>query len=205
MGDNPFYNDQVEQFHALYRAQNKGEGPPWCYWMGRVALKCPMDLWIYQEIIYDLKPRYIIEGGTAAAGSALFMADLLDIINWGEVITIDLDRDPEWPIHPRLKYVQGDTLSHETKLRVDHLMTHFGPRMLILDDGHDHEHVEKELNLWTPLLDKGDYLIVEDTNLGGPLWGLDRFLKTTDRFERDPGREKFLLTFNPKGYLRCVA
>lgn len=205
MGDNPFYNKLVEDFHSLYRAQNKGEGPPWCFWMGRVALKCPMDLWIYQEIIHEIRPRYVIEGGTASAGSALFMADVLHTMAHGEVVTIDLDRNPDWPIHPRLRYIQGDTLDYQTKDHVDALMTHWGPRMLILDDGHDEHHVEKELNLWTTLLAKGDVLIVEDTNLGGPLWGLDRFLKTTERFTREPKWEKYLLTFNPKGYLRCVA
>lgn len=204
MGENPFYNKQVEDFHSLYRAVNEG-GPPWCYYLGHVALKCPTDLWMYQEIIHEIKPRYVIEGGTAGAGTSMFLADVMDSMNYGEVITMDLNIDPYWPIHPRIKYVNGDTLSVETLETVTRLMTYYGPRVLILDDGHDEHHVEKELLLWSGTLTKGDVLIVEDTNLGGPLWGLDRFLKTTERFKREPKWEKYLLTFNPKGYLRCVA
>ena len=63
-------------------------------------------------------------------------------------------------------------------------------------------------------MSKGCYLIVEDTNLNGhPIWAgfgpgpgeaLAEYLPTTDRFEVDRSREKFFLTYNPGGYLRCV-
>jgi cephalosporin hydroxylase len=56
------------------------------------------------------------------------------------------------------------------------------------------------------MLTRGDYLIVEDTNLGGPLWGLERYLAAQKgRFELDKVREKFLMTHNPRGYWKCVA
>lgn len=205
-GENPFRDDLTEHFHSLYRAQNAGDGPPWCFWRGIVALKCPMDLWIYQEMIYEIKPMLIIEGGTASAGSALFIADVLNACNFGRVVSIDRDHNPSWPRHPRLTYIQGDTLDPKTWQKVAELTNGSHPKILILDDGHDHEHVYDELTLATRLLIPNDRLIVEDTNLGGPLWGLDKFLKENPRrFEREPEREKFLLTFNPKGYLKCVA
>jgi cephalosporin hydroxylase len=55
----------------------------------------------------------------------------------------------------------------------------------------------------------GNYLIVEDTNLNswldvyypGPLEATRDFLATDDRFETDRSREKFMMTFNPNGYL----
>jgi cephalosporin hydroxylase len=60
----------------------------------------------------------------------------------------------------------------------------------------------------------GGYLIVQDTNINGhpvlPGWGpgpweaVDEFLKTTDAFEIDRSRERFLFTFSPNGYLKRV-
>ena len=42
------------------------------YWMGTPVMKVPLDLWIYQEILYELKPAVIVEAGTNRGGSALF-------------------------------------------------------------------------------------------------------------------------------------
>ena len=39
----------------------------------------------------------------------------------------------------------------------------------------------------------------------GPLEAVEEFLARTDEFEIDREREKFLITFNPRGYLRRVA
>ena len=55
-------------------------------------------------------------------------------------------------------------------------------------------------------------MIVEDSNIGqirkdllpGPLEAIETFLARTDDFEIDREREKFLITFNPSGYLRRV-
>src|SRR5687768_17883515 len=37
-------------------------------------LKCPTDLWLYQEMIHELRPDVIMETGTAWGGSALYLA-----------------------------------------------------------------------------------------------------------------------------------
>jgi cephalosporin hydroxylase len=52
--------------------------------MGVQCLKCPLDMWIYQEIIAEIQPDLIIETGTHIGGSALFMAHMLDIVGHGE-------------------------------------------------------------------------------------------------------------------------
>jgi cephalosporin hydroxylase len=53
---------------------------------------------------------------------------------------------------------------------------------------------------------------VEDSNIGqirkdlapGPLEAIETFLAGTDEFVIDRRREKFLITFNPSGYLQRV-
>jgi cephalosporin hydroxylase len=58
-----------EQFHDLYY-----ESRVWLntFRLGVETRKCPLDLWIYQELLQEVRPRYIIETGTAGGGSALF-------------------------------------------------------------------------------------------------------------------------------------
>lgn len=68
--------------------------------------------------------------------------------------------------------------------------------------------------MYAPLVSVGSYLVVQDTNINGhpvregwgagPMEALDEFLKTTQDFEVDRSREKFLLTFHPFGYLKKV-
>ena len=72
-----------------------------------------------------------------------------------------------------------------------------------------------ELRIYGELVTSGSYLIVEDTQFNGhpivpdygpgPMEAVEVFLKGTSDFLIDRSREKFLLTFNPKGYLRKVA
>ena len=84
--------------------------------------------------------------------------------------------------------------------------------MVILDSEHAKQHVEKELRHYPAMVSPGCYLIVEDTNINGhpvrPDWGpgpmeaLDDFLKDNREFIVDPAREKFMMTQNPRGYLK---
>jgi cephalosporin hydroxylase len=64
-------------FHWLcYR-----DGRSWSIqWMGHLLLKWPPDLWMYQEIIFETRPDLIIETGTYKGGSALYFANLFDLI-----------------------------------------------------------------------------------------------------------------------------
>ena len=84
--------------------------------------------------------------------------------------------------------------------------------LVILDSDHSQAHVEAELAEYAPLVPVGCYVIVEDSNVGqirkdllpGPLQAIEAFLARTDGFEIDREREKFLITWNPSGYLRRV-
>ena len=86
------------------------------------------------------------------------------------------------------------------------------PILVILDSDHSQAHVEAELAAYAPLVPVGCYLIVEDSNIGqirkdlmpGPLEAIETFLAQADDFAVDREREKFLITFNPSGYLRRV-
>ena len=69
----PGGRDQVvDGFHRLYYDSGYSGGT-WAdtRWFGVRTLKCPLDLWIYQEIVHELAPDLIIETGTADGGSGL--------------------------------------------------------------------------------------------------------------------------------------
>ena len=84
--------------------------------------------------------------------------------------------------------------------------------LIILDSDHSRDHVLDELRIYNRWVSPGSYLIVEDTNVNGhpampehgpgPMEALEAFLAENDEFEIDAAREKFFLTFNPRGFLR---
>ena len=77
-------------------------------WLGAQALKNPLDLWVYQEIMVETRPELVVETGTYRGGSAFFLASICDLLGAGEVVSIDVEpvRD-DYPAHPRITYLGG--------------------------------------------------------------------------------------------------
>src|SRR5437588_8314078 len=104
--DSPRSESQIiDAFHQLYY-DSKPVGGTWAatFWLGTPAQKCPLDLWIYQEIMHELEPDLIIETGTAQGGSALFLASICDLLGNGRVVSIDIAPRDDRPVHPRTPY-----------------------------------------------------------------------------------------------------
>lgn len=201
----------VDQFHRLYYHSGEQTWKDTTY-RGVTTWKCPLDLWVYQEIIYELRPDLIVETGTAYGGSALFLADLCETMGHGRVVTIDIrDRAAEVE-HPRLTKLIGSSADPGIRDLVKTAVPTEGPVLVILDSDHSSNHVRAELDLWCDLVTPGSYLIVEDTNLNGnpvypgfgpgPAEAADAFLSERTDFIVDTTRENLLLTWNPGGYLR---
>src|SRR5262245_4221062 len=76
-------------------------------WLGVPVQKNPADLWVYQELLHELRPELIVETGTYAGGSALFLAAICDILGVGSVVTVDIDVDGhgQRPRHERVTYL----------------------------------------------------------------------------------------------------
>ncbi|MGL4208414.1 MAG: CmcI family methyltransferase, partial [Candidatus Adiutrix sp.] len=59
-------------------------------WLGRPIIQYPTDIIALQEIIWQVKPRLIVETGVAHGGSAIFHASILELIGGdGLVLAID--------------------------------------------------------------------------------------------------------------------
>ncbi len=182
------------------------------FWSGVPIGKCPSDLWVYQEIIFETKPDVIIECGTGSGGSALFLAQHCDLVHSGRVITIDIIEQPNRPTHERITYITGSSTADDTLRRIRELIGSSDKVLVILDSDHSKNHVLQELNHYKGLVTVGSYIIVEDTIIGGhpvkrhrrpgPMEAIMEFLQTNQDFMIDKSREKFYLTFNRNGYLK---
>ena len=204
----------IERFHDLYyRRWRAGGDTINLSWFGSLLWKCPLDLWIYQELLVRMKPEFVIETGTFVGGSALYIASIMDLLGVGQVISVDLTPRDDRPEHPRISYLTGSSIDRgivdEVKGRVG------GARaMVILDSDHHEPHVYEELQAYRSLVHPGDYLIVEDTNVNGhpafpdfgpgPMEAVERFFAETDEFQIDHSANRFLMTLNPRGYLKRV-
>lgn len=204
----------IESFHKLYYyAADFGKTWNNTLWLGVNTWKCPLDLWIYQEIIFDVKPDFIIESGTAYGGSALFLASLCDLVNHGQVISIDIEKK-NVPKHKRITYLIGSSISENNVNKIKYITKDAKKILVILDSDHSKHHVLKELNIYSRLVTKDSYIIVEDTNINGnpvrpefgegPFEAVNEFMNKNKNFTIDKSKEKFFLTFNSSGYLKRI-
>jgi cephalosporin hydroxylase len=203
----------INHFHKLYY---ESEERTWknTFWLGAQAQKCPLDLWIYQEIIFENRPDVIVECGTYSGGSALFLASICNLLKKGEIITIDIERMEDRPQHDRLTYLLGSSTAQEIVEKIKSLIKDKDRIMVILDSDHNKAHVLKELEIYSHFVTKDSYMIVEDTNVNGhpvnsdfgpgPMEAVREFLEGNKDFVIDRSREKFYLTFNPDGYLKRI-
>ena len=182
-------------------------------WLGRQTWQYPLDAWVIQEAISELRPDIIVETGTHRGGSAFFYASLFDLLGHGEVVTIDIDAKETIP-HPRITYLTGSStdsaLISEVEARIGSIE---GKRALvILDSDHSQEHVAAELEAYAPLVPVGSYIHVQDGCIDelpvfgkhkGPKRAAQGFLEVHPEFERDTQLERrYVMTAHPYGWLR---
>lgn len=199
-------------------------------WLGRPAIQFPQDMLAIQELIWRIKPDFVIETGVAHGGSILFSASMLELLGKdGMAVGIDIDirshNRAEIEAHPmsrRVRLIQGSSIDPDTVAAVRDIVGTGKVVLVILDSNHTHEHVLRELELYSPFVGSGSYLVVYDTLIedmpadlvGDRPWGpgnnpktaVWEFLRGNDRFEVDREMEaKLLITAGPGGYLKCVS
>jgi cephalosporin hydroxylase len=176
-------------------------------WMGRHVLQLPEDLFRLQEVVYAVQPDFVVESGVFEGGSTLFLASLCRILGKGRVIGVDLHIPShvrsaleEHTLAPYITLIQGDSVSNSVVDAVKSMCSP-GTVMVLLDSAHDAAHVRRELEVYSPLISPGSYLIVEDGIMhdlcgvpgGDPTWLFDNpaaaiidFLATHPEFQISP-------------------
>lgn len=202
----------ITEFHKLYYDKRVFKK---CYWMGMTIWKCPLDLWIYQEMIYARKPDVIIETGSYRGASAHYFRSMMSLCGYeGEVISVDVTPREDFPVLEGLTFLTGSStdkkIVNKIKEKCDGKTV-----MVILDSDHRYDHVKNELKIYSQLVTPRKHLVVEDTNLNGhpvitkgfdgktpgPMEAVQEFMKDNEEFRTDDRCEKFLLTMHPKGFL----
>lgn len=208
----------IDRFHQLFYTHLTSHWESHD-WLGVPALQNPNDAWVTQQIIFELKPDFIVETGTAKGGSAALWATVLEQVQpAGRVISIDIEDNAQQArklpiVREKVDFIIGSSTSPE--IVADVTARVIGRRVLvILDSDHSKRHVLGELKAYAPLVEVGSYLIVQDTNINGhpvfedfgpgPMEAVDEFLAENDRFRPDRQRERLLFTMHPKGYLKRV-
>ena len=199
-------------------------------WMGRPVIKYPQDMMIMQELIWNVKPDLIIETGIAHGGSIIFSSSMMELLgNGGKVMAVDIDirkhnRD-EIEKHPMFKNItmlEGSSVDENIVKKIADYAGKFKKVMVVLDSNHSHEHVYRELELYSPLVSLNSYILLPDTFVeffpkgyvkdrpwdvgNNPYTAMEAFLKTTDKFVKDDNIYNKLLITEALGggYLKRV-
>ena len=203
-------------------------------WLGRPIIQLPEDMIRIQEIIWTRKPDVIIETGIAHGGSLVFYASILNVLQNGRIIGVDIDIREHNRIqiesHPLYKYItmfQGSSVEESV---FDDISKSIKPEeeniMVILDSNHSRDHVFKELQLYSSLVSIGSYIVVcdgimkdvvgaprtnPDWDINNPISAINDFLSLNKSFELceppflfNEGLINKRVTYWPSCYLRRV-
>ncbi|HVY88228.1 MAG TPA: CmcI family methyltransferase [Hyphomonadaceae bacterium] len=185
-------------------------------WKGVPCLKNPFDLALYQMLLWRRKPRTLIEIGSNKGGSALWFADMAEILRIDmRIISIDIVLATGVE-HPRIEFRKGDGRKLGETLSPQELASLPRPLLVIEDGSHDYDQSLASLRFFDPIMKSGEYLVIEDGIIesmqaaerynGGPSKALDEFLaEAGERYEVDASYCDYFgynATWNTNGYLR---
>jgi cephalosporin hydroxylase len=139
-------------------------------WMGLPIIQMPEDIALTQEIMWETKPDFVIEAGIAWGGSLALYAAFQELQGFGKVFGIDVaipahNRDAimSTPVSHRITLIEGSSSDPEVFDQISSEIPQGSNILLVLDSNHTHDHVLAELKLWSPLLQKGNFIVVSDT------------------------------------------
>ena len=115
----------------------------------------------------------------------------------------------------RIILIEGSSTDPRIVLERIHRMVNGRKVVVILDSLHTHEHVLRELIMYSQI---ASYIVVLDTIIecmpefvdrpwgkgNSPFTAVQSFLEVNDEFEIDPRHEKLMLTTAISGYLKRV-
>lgn len=115
------------------------------------------------KLVHILKPKNVVELGTAVGRSALFM--MLALPEDGKLVTID--KIPYITVDlmnfkddPRLVQINGNTLDSNVYGQVPYNID-----LLYVDSDHNHNHVRNELMWYQPKLRNGAMVVMDDIHI----------------------------------------
>lgn len=200
-------------------------------WLGTLTSQDPIDAWMIQEMLWDLRPDLVIETGTFNGGGAVFYASIMKYYNPdSRVISIDPRsyKTPEAVYKGNYNSIPADCLpfaremvtflegyphSEKIKNEVRKLMAQWNATkvMLIEDSHHQYKMVLDNVNSYKDLVPKDGYILVQDTkmdrfsNRAGPRKAVHDWLRDNPHFQMDRAYEKlFYYSQHVQGILKRI-
>ena len=200
-------------------------------WLGRPLIQFPGDVMAIQELISTVKPSLVIETGIAHGGSLILSASMLKLNDIdGRVLGIDVDirhhnrqAIESSSFAKYISLIECSSVSDSVIKQVKDFILPNDRVIVFLDSNHTHDHVLKELRLYSPFVSLDSYIVVFDTHVedmpsdyiwkdrpwgkgNNPKTAVHEWLKTANGFQIDSRIEnKILLTSAPDGFLRKVS
>ena len=229
--------DTAEAFDAVARAYLRvGWDTKYVYsfsWLGRPIIQLPDDMVRIQELIYKVKPDVIIEVGVAHGGSLIYYASIMQAMNKGRAIGVDVEirahnrkAIEEHPMFDRISLIEGDSVDSTTVEQVKGCISEGDVVMVFLDGNHTKKHVLRELELYGLLITKGSYILamdgIKEDLVGAPRskpdWKYNNpaaaarsFVEKNPNFEICEPKPQFneslikkFITYWPSGYIRRI-
>jgi len=137
-----------------------GQGIPYCNtWKGRPLYKSATDQSILNMILFEHRPRSIIEIGTGNGSSAEYMGDIISTYGYEyNIVTFDINNNNQ--TIGNTQFVRADCNDLNSFNVVDYnTLKH---PWLVLEDVH--VNVTPVLNYFSDKMVEGDMMIVEDSN-----------------------------------------
>jgi len=195
-------------------------------WLGIPIIQTPEEMILMQELIFTVRPDYIIETGVAHGGSIIYYASICHLIGKGKVIGIDIDIRKhnrrvieKHSMYKRVKLIEGSSIDEAILKKVKKLIPKGSTVLVCLDSNHTCKHVLNELKLYRQFVSPGGYIVVFDTITSrlasegvcekiyldnGPGEAVDKFLHIDEDFKIDSKYDKLFITYSPRGFLKRI-
>ncbi len=202
-------------------------------WLGRPIIELPEDMFRVQEIIYRIRPDFIIETGIAHGGSLVFYAGLCKAMNQGRVIGVDIEIRPhnrkaieEHELFEYITLVEGDSVDEKIVNTVKAMGKPGERGFVVLDSNHSKQHVLGELNAYSDLVAIDSYIVAcdgimeslagvprssEDWAWNNPKAAAEEFVRNRDNFIIEEPEFRFneglvteRVTYWPSAFLRRI-
>jgi cephalosporin hydroxylase len=185
---------------------------------GVPMIKNPFDFALYPMLLWNVKPRTIIEIGSKEGGSGLWLGDLIDNFDLDcHIYSLDIVR-VDSVSHPRVTFMEANGRLLGETLSAEFINSLPRPLLIIEDADHAYETSIGVLEFFHPHLQLGEYIVIEDGIISdivqdpsynsGPHRALKEFLgRYPDHYEIDGNYCDFFgynLTWCTNGFLKKV-
>jgi len=129
-------------------------------WKGNTMYKSAHDLIIYQMLLWELKPKTIIEIGSGNGSSADYFSSLNSIYN-NECEIFSFDINNENIKKNQINFLKTDLMNIDLLNNYLHIFNNLKRPVLVVEDAH--VNLQSVIPFFSKILISGDYFIIEDS------------------------------------------